>query len=232
MDGEPARPIHAGHRQRQALYHGLRRRRPGFAGSDHLSGRRNRQTALATWLQRFPQRHDLSSLRHLEPDHRPRNRQCLYAGHAGDSRGVHPGRQKTLGLIDDGSLRAADVPQRPHGLAAHRQGPCHHARHHRQLGRARSGRRPLLRVRQENGRTGLGFFARRPTARQFLLPPGAGLARWPARVLRFDRRRQRCLRERAHGRRALAHPAFQGGHQLIRPRPQQRQNHRDLRHAL
>ena len=221
VDGRSARPIHARHSQRAALHHGLRRRRAGIAGSDHLFRCGNRQTTLAARLQRFSQRHNLSSLCHLESGDRPGDRQCLCAGHAGNPRRLHGRGKAALEPVDDGGLRAPDFSQRPHRLAPDRPRPGHHPRHHRQLGRARSGRRPVLRVRQEDGRTGLGIGSRRPADGQFLLAAGAGLAGRTARVLCLDWRRQRRLRERPHGRSDLAHPAFQSRHQFLRARPQQ-----------
>ena len=66
----------------------------------------------------------------------------------------------------------------------HRRRPGHHARDHRQLGRARSGRRPLLRLRQEDRRAGLGLQPGRAAQGQFLFAPAVWLVSGPAGVLR------------------------------------------------
>ena len=52
-------------------------------------------------------------------------------------------------------------PEQPHRFAADRQGPGHHARHHRGLGRLRPAGRSLLCLRQKDRRTGLVQLARR-----------------------------------------------------------------------
>jgi len=82
--------------------------------------------------------------RNVQPDDRSRNGQRLYPGYAGSFRRLQRRRPEIVGTFHDGGIRAADLPQRPHGVAGGGQGFGHHARHHGQLGRQRPGLGPVL----------------------------------------------------------------------------------------
>ena len=110
---------------------------------------RDGQEALGAALQRFPQRHHLPPLRHLQPGDRSGDRERVHAGHPRHPGRLHRRRQAALAALDDGGVRPADLSQQPHGVAGGGPRPGDHPRHHRQLGRARPGRRPLLCLRQE-----------------------------------------------------------------------------------
>jgi outer membrane protein assembly factor BamB len=102
-------------------------------------------------------------------------------------------------------------PQRPHRLAGGGQGFGHHARHHGQLGRARAGGGPLLRLRQKDRPSRLGLDAGRTAQGQFLFPSRAGVAGRQAGLLRGHRRWRGGLRQCAHGQPIFQIPLFKAG---------------------
>ena len=111
--------------------------------------------------------------------------------------------------------------------------PGHHPRHHRQLGHARPGGGPVLCLRQEDRRAGLGLEPRRTAEGQFLFASAAWLvsAAGGCSSPRTGDGSVVCVNART-GEPLWRVPLFRAGINATVLVHQRRQGHRHLRHAL